>query len=172
MEEWRVLTHLGYPNYEVSNQGRIRNTKSGRLVKAHPNGHGIYHVGLYSHGTRTNYSVGKLVGLMFLPIPENENFDTITHRDGRNHNNYYWNLEWRPRWFAVKYNQEYHAMESFPKDAVAEDTTGLIFRSGREAASYFCLLEEDVHKACQGGPPPIFGRDLLFRYSEEEPGDE
>jgi len=168
MEEWRSLTFLGYDHYEISDHGRVRNTDTGRIIRVHPNNHNIYHVGLYSEGVRTNYSVGKLVALAFLPKPESEYFDTVTHRNGKKYDNYYGNLEWRPHWFSVKYNQEYNAMNSYPETPVVETTTNLWFKRVRDAASYFCLLEEDVHKACLGGPAPIFGRDLRFEYESED----
>lgn len=165
-EEWRNLSFIGYANYDVSTFGRVRNNVRDRIVEQNPNRNGVMHVGLYSEGIRRNSGVARLVAQAFLEIPDDPIFDTVTHRDGDLCNNRVENLEWRPRWFAIKYQQEYKDPIFYTNRHVIEETTGLKFRVGRDAASYFCLLEEDIHRACQKGIPPTIGTDLIFRYED------
>lgn len=165
-EEWVSLHHLGYPNYEISNFGNVRNVKKHSTVRIHPNQNKNYHVGLYRNGHRTNFSLGRLVAKIFLPRPENELFDTVVHRDGRTHNNRVENLEWRPYWFAKEYQMEFNDYTPYPVVEVVEETTGLTFKSGRLAASYFCVLESDVHRMCNTQQKVTLFPELIFKYKE------
>lgn len=167
-EEWRNLSFMGYGNYDVSNLGQVRRSKSHRLVKSNPNQSGVEHVGLYRDGIRRNSGVARLVAEAFLEIPDDPIFDTVVHRDGNLRHNEAENLEWRPHWFAVKYQREYHDIIFYPKIPVIERKTNILFRRGREAATYFCLLEVEVHRACRLGIPPTLGSDLIFEYEEGE----
>ena len=166
-EMWRNLSFMGYSNYEVSSYGRVQNVGRQKLLQSNPNQHGIQHVGLYDgSGKRRNTSVGRLVALAFLPIPDEPHFDTVVHKDGNLKNNDVINLEWRPKWFAIKYHQEYHDIIFYPKHPVMEHSTGMLFDKGRDAATYFCLFEKEVHRACQTGITPTLGEDYIFTYKE------
>ena len=79
-ERWVVVN--GYPNYEVSTMGRIRNRKTGRLRKAKPITSGraaSYHriLQLYRNSVSTTKSIHRLVGENFLPMTGG----CILHRD-------------------------------------------------------------------------------------------
>ena len=57
-------------------------------------------------GEQRHRSVPLLVAKAFIPQPPGP-FDTPINLDGDRHNNHIHNLAWRPRWFAIKYNQQF-----------------------------------------------------------------
>ena len=110
MEEWKVIEE--FPNYEVSNLGRVRSiihadsmgrTKGGNILKQAFDGKRNYlHVNLYKDGSKTHSTnVHRLVALAFIPNPNNLN--EINHIDENKLNNRADNLEW----CSHKYNNNY-----------------------------------------------------------------
>jgi len=90
MEHFRKIK--GYPNYSVSDYGRIRNDKTGRILKPQKNTCGYLQVDLHKNGVRKSQKVHRLVANAFIPNPENKR--TVNHIDGIKANNFVSNLEW------------------------------------------------------------------------------
>lgn len=88
-ERWKEIE--GFPNYEVSDQGRVRNKKTGNFLKA-PTCDRYLMVMLYKNGTPHHKSIHRLVAEAFLPKIEGKN--QVNHKDGDRYNNYACNLEW------------------------------------------------------------------------------
>ena len=88
MEEFKNIK--GFENYEVSNFGRIRNIKTGRVLKPKINKQGYYQISLSSDGIQYTKYVHHLVGTMFMPNPENKKI--IGHIDNNRLNNNIENL--------------------------------------------------------------------------------
>ena len=89
MEEWRIIS--GFPKYEVSNKGRIRNTKTGRIMKASIDNRGYESVCLRKDGTSHTRRIHKLVAESFVGDVDN-NLDVI-HIDHDRSNNDLDNLQ-------------------------------------------------------------------------------
>lgn len=62
-EIWRTITEA--PNYEISSEGRVRNKKTGRVLKLHSIGK-VPIVTLMDGGFRLTRSVPKLVEQTFV----------------------------------------------------------------------------------------------------------
>lgn len=86
-EEWRPID--GFPNYQVSNKGKVMNIKTGRVLKNVIDNHGYLMINLGRGNTRT---VHKLVATAFIPNPLN--LPQINHIDECKTNNDANNLEW------------------------------------------------------------------------------
>jgi hypothetical protein len=92
MEVWENITD--YKNYQVSNQGRVRNKKTGRVLKASPQNMGYSQVSLYIEGQVKRLLVSRLVALGFV---DNDNPDYkvyVDHKNGDKTDNRAVNLRW------------------------------------------------------------------------------
>lgn len=141
MEAW--VTIKTFPGYLISDHGRVRNEDTGRLLALLRNQRGIVHVGLVRDGQQLKRSVAHLVADAFLPPPPNSAFDCPINLDGDRVNNFAVNLLWRPRWFAVKYFQQFvNGVRGF--DIPIEDLeTGEQFKTSWDAATRYGLI--DLH---------------------------
>ena len=91
VEEWRNIS--GYLNCQVSNIGRVRNVKSGRILKTTINRGGYAHLNLSLNGLPKDYKVHRLVAQEFIPNPNNKT--TVDHIDSKAKlNNTTENLRW------------------------------------------------------------------------------
>lgn len=108
-EIWKAIE--GFPNYQVSNMGRVR-ARASKTVKDHKKGE-IYEpkyrypkrkhnkngglgnyciLALYNNGVRKDIALHRLVAKYFVPNPDN--LPQVNHIDGNKHNNRADNLEW------------------------------------------------------------------------------
>ena len=90
----------------MSDYGRIRTNKTGRILALNVNQFGLLQVGMMRDGEQLHRSVPLLVAKAFLPQRDGA-FDTPINLDGDRYNNHINNLQWRPRWFAIKYNHQF-----------------------------------------------------------------
>jgi NUMOD4 motif len=141
-EQWRMIEH--FPEYSVSDYGRVRTDKTGRILALSENQFGLLQVGLMRDGEQRHRSVPLLVAKAFIPSPPGP-FDTPINLDGDRHNNQVANLVWRPRWFAIKYNQQFRYPYENPILAPVQDLkTGEISVNSFECAKRYGLLERDL----------------------------
>lgn len=87
---WKVI--VGFPNYSISDDGRVRNNKTGKILTPSPDSNGYLSVGLSRDGKRTTQRVHRLVAEAFIPNPLN--LHDINHKDGNKNNNHSSNLEY------------------------------------------------------------------------------
>lgn len=90
MEEWKLIE--GYENYEVSSHGRVRNNKTGRILKPKIHHDGYLRIGIYKNNIQKFYQIHRLVGSAFIPNLENK--PQIDHIDNNPENNSVYNLRW------------------------------------------------------------------------------
>lgn len=100
-EVWRsIKDYEGL--YEVSNFGRVRNCRTGRVLKPYPVSQGYLMVMLCKNGVRNVYLMHRLVGMAFPDLvgwtekAVGKPFDElqINHKDQNKENNCVENLEW------------------------------------------------------------------------------
>src|SRR3954469_2297239 len=104
MEDWAPIQ--GFPGYSVSTLGRVRRDSSGRILRIKVNQYGVPYVGLMKEWDQKQRSLALLVARAFI-MNTSDIFDTPINLDGDRFNCAVDNLMWRPRWFAVKYNQQF-----------------------------------------------------------------
>lgn len=66
VEIWKTIDE--YPNYQVSNMGRVKNIKTGKLLKPIIGGGNYLQVNLYENGKRKTHKIHKLVSYYFQEI--------------------------------------------------------------------------------------------------------
>lgn len=92
-EIWRdIADYEGL--YQVSNLGRVRSLKFGRvlILKTRPNNSGYSQVWLYRDGRYEVHRVHRLVAETFIPNPDNKR--EVNHLNGDKTDNRVGNLEW------------------------------------------------------------------------------
>ena len=92
-EEWRVI--LDFPNYEISNKGRLRSIKlSVKLyIKGNIKGSGYLQDSITDKNGKNRFiQRHRLVAIAFIDNPNN--LPQVNHKDGNKLNNIIENLEW------------------------------------------------------------------------------
>lgn len=97
-----------FPNYCVTNDGRIFNLKTGRDMRLSPTAEGDLTIGMMRDGVQHRRSVKVLVAEAFVP-GRTEEFNTPIQLDGNKDNLHADNMMWRPRWFAWRYTSQFSA---------------------------------------------------------------
>ena len=82
----------GFEKYEVSNLGRVRNAKSGRILKPHLIQSGYLKHSLYGYDKRENLLLHRILATAFIDNPEGK--PCVNHIDENKLNNDLSNLEW------------------------------------------------------------------------------
>jgi NUMOD4 motif/HNH endonuclease len=132
MEElWCTLDfEEGYQNYSVSNLGRIKNVRTGTILKPDISNMGYERFNLYNAVAKKQkkHSGHRLVALYFV---EGDKELTVNHKDGNKRNNVYTNLEW-----STQGENNSHAFQ-----------TGLKSQDGTKNPSN-AYDEKKIHKIC------------------------
>ena len=98
-ENWKDIK--GYEGiYQVSDRGRIKNVRTGRILKPMLAGAYLY-VGFWRNNHKKCYKIHRLVAEAFIPNPDN--LPQVNHKDENKLNNNLDNLEW----CTAKYNSNY-----------------------------------------------------------------
>lgn len=91
IEEWRPV--VGFEAfYEVSSFGRFKSLRDDIIMRQYKNEKGYLTIGLNNETSRKKFKSHRLVGLAFIPNPENK--PEINHDDFIKVNNFYLNLSW------------------------------------------------------------------------------
>ena len=98
-EEWKLIEE--YPNYMISNLGRLKSlsfhrTGKEQILKQNINGRGYNYKNISYKGKYKNLFIHREVAKAFIPNNNRENTD-VNHKDGNKQNNRVDNLEWCTR---------------------------------------------------------------------------
>jgi len=129
---WKDIIENGiFLNYQVSNNGLVRNKITGKILKREISNAGYYRVCIYFNKHDYKHrSVHRLVAVAFISNPENK--PEVNHIDGNKLNNNTNNLEW-----VTRSENEIHAINN-----------GLFlnYGSNNKNSKY---LESQIHIVCK-----------------------
>lgn len=130
MTIWKTVPD--YPAYEASNEGEIRNKKTGRILKKQNDIHGYYSLTLRKDNKQYPVRVHRAIASSF--YPDSDKSLDVNHIDGDKHNNNIENLE-----FCTRKENVNHAFRTGlrkPRSMIPVEVieTGEIYPSIRECA--------------------------------------
>ena len=148
-ERWRDID--GFENYRVSSEGRVRNKRTGRVLRSAPDSSGYMTVGLSSHGKTHSKNVHRLVAKAFLDKREPEAYQ-VNHIDGNKHNNTLDNLEWvsPSENMAHAYSHGLNHWVGYNETPIRIVETGEVFKSQAECARAINGIQANIN-ACLAG---------------------
>lgn len=166
MERWVSINNA--PDYEVSDKGRIRNSKTGRIIKTRVNKRGYENVCLHNNGNRITTRVHRIVAENFYD-GNHDGYD-VNHIDGNKVNNSVDNLEWCTRKENIAHAYRTGLKKEPDKVKVRVVETGEEYDSlvacsraigGDRCQIHRCLLGKE--RTCKG-----FHFELIEEAEEEE----
>ena len=136
MEEWKICPE--YPNYEVSNLGEVRNTKTKKVLSKHQDKDGYFRVGLFYNKRKCTKSVHRLVAVTF--IPNSDDTLVVDHINQNRQDNRVENLRWTTR-SGNSRNTQYNS-----KVKVCDETGKIVneFNTIIEAAEYYNIPNDKM----------------------------
>lgn len=147
-EVWKVIDE--FPDYQISNLGRVYNIRADHFMRTSVNNHGHVKISLKEQyqSIRHTRSVAGLVAEAFVD-PPNDLCDAVIILDGNFENLRASNLEWRPRWYAWKYTRQLKAWQPiyYRNLPVKNITTENLYNSIVEAGMREGLLFEDIWRS-------------------------
>lgn len=149
-EVWANIRN--FPNYSISSLGRIHNKRFDIMMKISKSIHGHAKVSLSRDGDRYTRSVAVMVAETFVEAPD-PLCNRVIFLDGDLENVNYYNLQWRPSWYAWKYTRQLKTPQPrhFLNLPVVNETTGQEYRSIFDAGMNEGLLFEDIWRSTYSG---------------------
>ncbi len=165
---WRPIS--GYEGfYDVSDNGEVRNSRTGRILKQKVERNGYVRVHLSKDGTARSLLLHRVVANTFIPNPNG--FLTVNHLDEDKTNNRLSNLEWANMSRQNSYGQGARARNKAKERPVWQlsmDGEPIhLWSSIKEAAIALGVNPSTVVCVCKGKRRYKSTGGYKFRYSEE-----
>lgn len=142
-EEWREI--IEFPGYLVSDTGNVQNNETGRMMAKLVNQRGIVNVGLMRRGIQYKRSVSVLVADAFVKTARSLEFDTPINLNGNRTDNRAENLIWRPRWFAIRFFQQFgHTALWHINNPIQDVKSEEVFENSWDAVTKYGLLHREI----------------------------
>ena len=150
-----------YPNYSVTEDGKVINNKFNRELKPILGNTGYYQVSLSNKGESRNLTIHRLVANVFLSNDENKR--EVNHINGIKTDNRLENLEWatssenRQHAFDTglkKYTERQRTINSeLMSKPVLDTQTGIFYNSAREASRLLGINKNTLYGYLLGNNP-------------------
>ena len=144
--KWRTVKEI--PMYEVSEDGDIRNSRTGRILKIHTNNNGYMQVCLRKDKHQVTRSLHRLVADAFFD-GENYMLD-VNHKDGNKQNNHVGNLEFCTRKENIRHAFDTGLKAPSRQKKVRVIETGMVYESIRECARQIGVNQSIICQCLNG----------------------
>ena len=142
----------GFEKYEVSNLGRVRNIKSGIMLKPWITKDGYLRHCLYKHNKRKNLLLHRIIATSFIDNPGKK--PQVNHIDENKLNNDLSNLEWcTERENVIHGTRTKRAAEKLSKKVIQLDLNDNVlneFESMRQAERETGVSVGNISSCCNG----------------------
>ena len=142
----------GFEKYEVSNLGKVRNIKSGRILKPHLNHNGYLKHHLYRHDKQKELFLHRIIAIAFIDNPGKK--PQVNHIDENKLNNDLSNLEWcTGRENIIHGTRTKRVAEKLSKKVIQLDLNDNVlneFESMRQAERETGVLVGNISSCCNG----------------------
>ena len=142
----------GFENYEVSNLGKVRNIKSGRILKPFPNRDGYLGHSLCENNKRKHLYLHRIIATAFIDNPGKK--PQVNHIDENKLNNDLSNLEWcTERENVIHGTRTKRAAEKLSRKVIQLDLNDNVlneFESMRQAERETGVLVGNISSCCNG----------------------
>ena len=142
----------GFENYEVSNLGKVRNIKSGRIIKPQLNRNGYLMHLLYENNKQKHLYLHRIIAIAFIDNPEKK--PQVNHIDENKLNNDLSNLEWcTVRENLIHGSRTKRVAEKLSKKVIQLDLNDNVlneFESMKQAERETGVLVGNISSCCNG----------------------
>ena len=142
MEEWKQSEE--FQSYDISNEGKVRNRKTGRILKTNISEKGYERVSLSENGVSKTRSIHTLVAETY--IPDYEVGMGVMHKDDNPLNNHVDNLELGTKSDIARRSYDRGRKQTHRMRPVRCVETGEAFESIEECAKKMGLNKHSVCK--------------------------
>lgn len=151
-----------FPGYTISNLGRVLNSRNMEMTHSLTQ-HGEHTVGLVKAGRQYRRSIKVLVAKAFVQ-GENNIFDTPILLDGDRGHLDMENIVWRPRWFALIYQQQFDEIEDWWfAGPLVDEISGQTYEDIFLAAMSTGSLVRDIRTGIMNNTR-VFPEGCLFKF--------
>lgn len=142
-ETWKVISE--FPNYSVSDCGRIKNNINGNILVGGKDRDGYRQVTLSYDGRQYNRRICRLVAIAFIPNPNN--LPQVNHKNENRDIDTVDNLEW----CTSKYNNNYGSRTQKTRRKVRCVENNTSYNGVRVASRELNIPYQNIIKSCQTG---------------------
>ena len=153
MEIWKNIDGFD-GTYQISNYGRVLSYKQNRprIMKTQDDGHGYQRVRLRNNNNYEYHYIHRLVAKAF--VSNENNYNTVNHKDENKNNNYYKNLEWCDNQYNLNYGtSRQRAIKNTCKKILQYNFDGHLIKEWGSIISASKELKIDnscITKCCKG----------------------
>lgn len=145
MENWIEIPD--FETYSVSDQGRVRNNETGLCLRSGRNQSGFVTITLHRGGLRFLRSLSQVVAGAFVEKPRMPEPDCVIHLNYDRDDNRAANLQWRPRWYAIEYNQQPKRPQLGLNGPIVDLETGEVYSHTSEISQRYGVLMRYIDNA-------------------------
>lgn len=172
LERWKEVP--GFPNYEASNHGRLRNKKTGKQLEGtiHPSGY----IQVTLNGNKS-IKMHRLIALTWIPNDDPVKKTTVDHINRMKNDNRAINLRWASHKQQNKNRTKYGRAPAFkrPVQQICPETNKVlrIFESATEAGRHMGNKPNvAITLACQKKRKTAYGFEWAYVHDRECPNEQ